>query len=773
MGKRLLNVIGLVFLQLTVMSQNSVRGFVRDSLNHEVLIGATIIDSDNKGVITNEFGYFSFSGMPAGNKLYVSYLGYKTKIEPYNTGDTIINIFLVPGITLETVNISSRISIETIPEMGAVSITMKELSKLPTLAEPDILKKLQLMPGVQGGQEGRSGMFVRGGSPDQNLFLIDGMPMYHVHHIGGLLSVFHSSVINDVKLYKGGFPARYGGRVSSVVDVRLKEGNKKEHHGEFGVGLASGDITLEGPLGSSKTSYIVSLRRFWYDILTRPLSKIIFNGFSVGYNFYDFYGKISHQISETERLYLTFYSGDDKLVYTYNTFNKDEFKFKNYQKWGNILGNLRYNKIFNERMSLDLKAGYTRYRFHQLDQTKKPDEIIKTEYLSYASDYSIKADFQWNFNKLYSARWGTDLIRHHYKPGVNTNTVDNSVERFGSKEVFATETAIYFENIISPIEWFNANFGLRYNTYYVSNKLFTNLEPRITLNLMTKNAGAFKLSYMKIMQPVHMLGFSGMGIASDLWVPSLKEVPPIKSEQYSVGYVKTLPYGFELNVEAYCKNLSNMIAYKEGAYFYGGSEDWSDKIEKDGIGSMKGVELLFRRTSGATNGWISYTLAKSDRQFTNINQGKMYPFKYDRRHDFTAVLQHSFSERLSVSATWMYGSPYPVTLATGKYVSNRIVSDITDYSEIFQPNIAALYSDKNSLRLESYHRLDFGVNYEWINKKGKKRKIIGGIYNAYSRMNAAFYYWDYRDPNDNTSDVVVKKAAILPIIPTLKYVASW
>ena len=767
----------LSLLAVSAFSQhNYVHGFVRDSSSYEPIIGAAVYLNNYNGVITNEFGYFGLNITQSDSLLNASYLGYRNKKFNINKTDTsAIEIFLSAGINLKEIEVNSRLSLEKTPEMSALHITMHEMDKLPSMAEPDVIKKLQLLPGVQGGEEARSGLYVRGGSPDQNLFLIDGLPIYNVNHIGGLLSVFQTTILNNVKLYKGAFPARFGSRVSSVVDVTLKEGNKKEHHGQVGFGLASGDITLEGPIDSAKTSYIVSFRRFWYDLLTRPVTKFAFDGFSIGYGFYDFYGKISHQFSPKSRLFLSTYAGDDKMAFTFNPWHREsDWKYKSYEKWGNQLISARWNYILNKKTVLDVKTGSTRYHLKQLSSTEYADStLLETTFNSNITDFTVTSELSYSVNDKYKLFAGLNGIRHAYEPGFNTLTENTSTERYGSKKVMATESSVYVENLISPFDWFNTNIGLRYNFYYSGKQLFTDFEPRITVNLMSDNLGSLKASYSKMMQPVHLLSLSGIGLPTDLWVPSVDNVKPVISQQYVIGYNKQILPGIELSLEAYKKDMANVISYKEGAYFYGGTQSWKDKIEIDGVGRSMGVEMLLRKTKGKATGWISYTLAKSERKFDNLNNGAWYPYKFDRRHDISYVGAYSFSDNLSISATWMFGTSYPVTLMSGKYFGYGSIQYRDEEGVLFQEDFATLYSAKNNLRFESIHRLDLGINYKWINKKGKKRMLVGGIYNAYSRMNASFYYYSTKDPNDSNSEIVIRKTAVFPIVPTIKYVMLW
>ncbi len=782
---RYILILFLSFLSFSAFSQKRIviSGLVKDKLTDEPLIGANIIAGKNgNGTSSDAYGFYSV-GIPKNKKvvLIASYVGYKPfRKEIDLTFDLRFDILMEPGVEIEAVNITAGKPIEERIEMGAVEIPVKQIKNMPMLGEPDVLKTMQLLPGVQGGSDGRSNLFVRGGSPDQNLFMLDGTPLYYVNHLGGFVSVFNPDILKNIKLYKGGFPARFGGRLSSVIDLRLKEGNKKEFHGSYGIGLISGDITLEGPIKTDKTSFIVSFRRVWIDFLLRPATKIAFKQASMGYNFYDFYGKISHEIDSRNRLYLSVYGGDDKLGYFYYK-HKEKIKSNTKYIWGNILSTLRWNRIYSSKLNSDVTLFYTRYRYKNRLFFKSPDSNGENLYTTAVHDFGIKADFNWYLSNNYNVRFGGGLSEDIFVPG--------QINYYFNEEGSVSETVVgnqnrtqafnlyfYAENEFSPFSWFSLNFGLRAVNYQVDGKNYFSAEPRLISNFNLGKLGAVKLGYTKMMQPAHMLTYTGSSFPTDIWLPSTAGIPPGEAIQYSVGYSKSFIEGtFELSIELYKKEMKNLLTIKGGVPLVN-SNPWEQNVERNGIGNSKGVELLLQKKEGRTTGWISYTLSKADRLFENVNNGISYPFKYDRRHDFSIVISRQVSKNIDCSATWVYGSGYPTTLYNGRYKTITLGdNNIVPGSDLFNVNGYSegyLYPGKNWLRMRDYHRLDLGINFhkEITGKRGTKkiRTWTIGVYNAYCRQNAVYYYFDY-EYSDYHNPIVLYQQSGFPIIPTIKY----
>lgn len=776
--------LSLFVLLVYAQEKITISGLVKDKTTGEPLIGANIVAGQTGyGTTSDAYGFYSFeiTGRPVVF-LKASYVGYKLfqKIIDLK-GNVRLDILLDPGIEINEVKVSAQKPIEERMELGMVELPVAEVKNMPMFGEPDVLKAMQLLPGVQGGSDGRSGLYVRGGSPDQNLFMLDGTPLYYVNHLGGFVSVFNPDILKNIKLYKGGFPARFGGRLSSVVDLRMKEGNKKALHGSYGIGLISGDFTLEGPIKTDKTSFIVSLRRVWIDFLLRPITKVAFKHASMGYNFYDFYGKISHEIDPANRLYFSLYGGDDRLGFFFNM-PKEKTRSNARYIWGNVLSTLRWNRIFSPKLNSDITLFYTRYRYKNNLFYKTDNAKGSNLYATGVHDLGLKADFNYYVSQNYKFRFGGGISNNWFIPGqisYNSSVSEQKIDTIigGQNGTRAFNTFFYLENEFSPVRWWTINAGVRVVNFGVDRKNYLSFEPRILSNFSLGKHGAIKLGYTKMMQPVHMLTYSGSAFPTDIWLPSTGRLSPAFSTQYSVGYFKTLGEGqYELSLELYKKHMTQLLTVKGGVPLVN-TRSWEQNVEMNGLGNSKGIELMLQKKQGQTTGWVSYTLSKADRQFANIDNGKPYPFKYDRRHDLSIVVNRKLSKHVDFSATWIYGSGYPTTLQNGLY--QVIVPGSGDLkspdSDLFQVNNYAeayIYPGKNWLRMRDYHRLDLGFNFR-KEKKGKRglplvRTWTIGVYNAYNRQNAVFYYYDHKN-FDSNNPIVLYQQSGFPIIPTAKY----
>ncbi|RLD59996.1 MAG: TonB-dependent receptor [Bacteroidetes bacterium] len=775
----------LIFFSTQLFSQKiTISGFVQDDKSGEKLIGANVYDLNSlKGTITNNFGFYSLT-LPATDsvKIIFSFIGYQTqKKDLALKKDFSLNIYLHAGNLLhEVVVTDQRIKpIEQRDEMSIVSIPMKQIKTLSSLGgETDIMKALQLMPGVQSGNEGTSDLYVRGGSPDQNLILLDDVSLYYINHLGGFVSTFNTDALNSVKLIKGGFPARYGSRLSSVLDIRMKEGNMKKFHGQGTMGLVSSKISLEGPVKKDTSSYIISFRRFLYDIFSRPISKMAFNGVSVGYNFYDFNAKINYKLSDKNRLYLSFYLGDDKFITKFKDKSKENVA-KNALKWGNILGALRWNHLYNRKLFSNITLSYTRYKylteFSYKDKSNQDNMESYNNFYSGINDINAKFDFEYYIIPRYKIKFGINNIYHTFQPGtinykqsgiqLSTN-IDTS---FGNYSINAFENSAYLENEISISNKFNSNIGIRTSNYIVNKKNFYSIEPRILFSYIITENMSIKLSYSEMQQYVHLLTSSSVGMPIDLWVPATKKVVPEKSQQIAFGISKSLKnFKYELSVESYYKKMHNMIAYKEGSSYFGTSQDWQDKVETNGNGESLGIEFLLQKKEGKTTGWISYTLSKTTRRFNNINNGKTYPYKYDHRHDISIVFNHKLKDNIDISATWVFSTGSPITLAIGKYY---MIDDNDNDNPAFIYEEADIYGSKNSFRMHSYHRLDVCIIFYKKKKWGERTWSIS-VYNVYNRQNPYYYYFDYDYDNDGNqigNDLKLYQQSLFPIIPSVSY----
>ena len=634
----------------------TISGYVSDAETGEKLIGTNIYDLNlNLGTSSNNYGFYSLS-VPKNTEinLLISYIGYKTEVKKILADQNIrLNFELSQDNELEKVVIvvPKEKPIEKRSEIGVLSIPIQQIKMLPALGgETDVIKAFQLMPGVQSGNEGSSNLFVRGGSPDQNLILLDDVPLYYVNHLGGFVSIFNTDAIKNVKLIKGGFPAFYGNRLSSIVDIRMKEGDMKKFHGNFMIGVIAAKVSVEGPI-NKKTSYFFSARRMLYDLLMRPISYFAFEKvMSAGYYFYDLNAKINHRLSDKNHLFLSLYAGDDHLGVD---INGDLQKSGMDNNWGNQLASVRWNHLFNSKLFMNTTLSYTRYRykFENDSKLKESNDEYFNAYKSTINDFSLKNDWEYYPSPNYKLKFGVGAVSHRFQPGVSTyrQKQNNSIildTLVGNYDQKSFEFYGYIENKIKIGKRITANIGLRNNNYYVNGKEYHSIEPRVLFNILLAKNLSVKAAYSKMEQNLHLLTSTGLGMPIDLWLPATERASPEKSEQYTLGIAKTiLKYNLELSVEAYYKSLRNLITYKPGATYMNTSERWENKILDDGKGKSYGLEILLQKKQGRSTGWISYTLAKTTRQFDQINGGEVYPFKYDRRHDFSIVYNYKIKKK--------------------------------------------------------------------------------------------------------------------------------
>ncbi len=775
--KNLILIIIFFFSNSVVCSQNyTISGYVTDRQTGEQLVGATIYSPVlQKGSQTNSFGFYSLT-LPVQDSILIqiSYVGYNTVTNTFVLNkNKIISFELISGITTQNVVVNGN-SIDKTIEMGKLQIPVKQLDLIPTLgAEPDLMKAFQLMPGVQSGNEGSSGLYVRGGSPDQNLILLDDVPLYYVNHLGGFVSIFNTDAINSVSLTKGSFPARYGGRLSSVMDVRMKEGNMKKVTGNVTLGTVTSKISIQGPVKRDVSSFIFSARGLLWGFVYQPLMRILLEDMSIGYNFYDINAKYNHKLNKNNRVYFSFYYGDDNLI-----FNVKENMFINDEKaiytlrWGNLMTAVRWNKVFSQKLFSNLTFSYTRYRYvSDFSYTNKIEkEYINYNYYTGINDFNFKYEFDYYVNSNYKIKTGTEAIFHNFNPGVTKtiSKIENTTEHdttIGNKSIMALENTYYFENEIKIGKRFTTNIGLRMSNYFINNKYFFSFEPRIINRFSLNKTLSIKASYSKTQQNIHLLTSSTVGMPVDIWVPATAIAKPSQSQQVAFGVFKsTFDNTIEISIETYYKELSNLIAYKEGVSYQGTSQNWQEKIETNGKGTSYGIELLIQKKAGVITGWLGYTYAKTYREFENINNGNKYPFKYDRTHDLSLVVNYKVNKKINLSASWVFGSGYPYTLPRGKY---PIINDNQDWltanlgfnylDEVY------IWEDRNSRRMRSFHHLDFGMNFKKQKKRGIRTWTIS-VYNVYNRQNPYFYYMNFEN-----NEWKLFQQSLFPVIPSISY----
>jgi len=778
----------IIFLSLFTMftpgySQKiSVSGYVKDAASGEIIAGATVTTDDRLNyAISNSYGYYilTLNHSEDSVRIQASFVGFS----PISYS-VIPNRNLKVDFALRSSNILDEVTVtaektatyEKRKEMSVATVPISKVTAMPSLGgESDLLKSLQLMPGIQSGNEASSGLYVRGGSPDQNLMVIDDAPVYYVNHLGGFVSTFNSDAINSMKLVKGGFPAHYGSRLSSVVDVKMKEGNMKEFHGSGMIGMIASKIMLEGPVKKDTTSYMLSIRRFMYDLITRPLTKLTSeNGTSAGYYFYDLNAKINHVISSRDRLYLSFYSGADKILSRKKTTTDLN---KMILEWGNILGSFRWNHLYSDRLFSNLTLYSTRYRLaNDYTYTFTRNNLKEKTLLGYWSgivDLSIKADFDYYINQNYKMKYGGTAIFHHFNPNTtsyksfeNSAAVDTS---FGSIKQNGFEHAVYLENEISIGSRLFSNFGLRVTNYQTPNRNYASIEPRFLTTFLIGENTLLKASYSQLNQYIHLLTGSGPNMQNDIWVPVTDAIKPSFSKQFAFGLERTFSNGmYDISLEGYYKTMNDLITFKDGVATISSASDWQTLVETNGTGKSYGMEFLLQKIKGPITGWIAYTYSKTTRQFDNKNNGKPYPFKYDRPHDISIVYLHRIKSNIQLSATWVYGTGYPFTLAAGKYLMPGGPGNAFNYT-------GQVYNDLNSYRMRDYHKLDVGVNFHKTVKLGERTWSIN-IYNLYNRQNPYYYFLETEVQYDQTGreipeskKTLLKQQSYFPIIPSFSY----
>lgn len=806
----------------------TVSGFVYEKGSRETLIAANVFDRPSqKGAVSNNFGFYSLS-IPAGSvALRASYVGYTSQECVFDAAaDTVIHFFLEPSSLLQEVVIEAK---QTIPmhnvDVGKITLNSQTFQALPSfLGEKDVIKTLQLMTGVAAGTEGVAGMYVRGGNLDENLYLVDGNPLYHVNHLGGIFSTFNPEAVKTMDFYKGSFPARYGGRLSSVVDVRMTDGSMRGFSGTASIGLISSRFNLQGPIVKDKTSFNVSLRRTYLDLVTRPTLYFIgrkdkkknpdnYENPNVGYYFYDFNAKINHKFSDKSRLFLSVYDGKDKFFlnmdtkndYTYNfqsTYDPENPSFNTHREkgedktnfnlsWGTRMASLNWAYAVNSKLFSNTTLVYSRYSsdIHSKYRGKRELTISEehsdktttqtaksenqTKYRSGILDIGYRLEFDYTPMHNHFIRFGTSLLHHRFRPeqsGIIAMAEDDIQKRndtitFANERILVNELSLYAEDEMSVDERLKVNAGMHLSGFFVQGKSYISLQPRLSARYLLNDDWSVKASYAKMNQYVHLLQSTNISLPNDLWVPITKNIKPMISHQVSAGVFGRW-HGFDLSVEGYYKSSKNQVEYKEGASLFSGKLNWEQRVAQ-GLSKSYGMEMMANKSFGNTSGWLGYTLSWSDRQFPNgeINRGRIYPAKYDNRHKINAVVMHKFGKKFDVSASWVYSTGNWTTLATQKYLDEN--GHETEYID-----------KRNNFKMPAYHRLDLSFNYYRHKKKGRLGIWNLSIYNAYSHHNSFLIMPSNeitRIPIDGGAYMeteekpILKSLSIFPIIPSFSY----
>lgn len=775
-------IILLSICQLTIAQHYTISGFVEDSQTRERLIGAHVIDSlSQTGTITNDFGFFSLKSTNNQAAIYSSYMGGSSpKHYLMLTKDTFVFLSInTTNILDEIIVVSESYRQEVTTPLGLTTVSMKTINNFPALGETDVIKALQTDPGAKGGIEGASGLYVRGGGFGENLFLLDDVPVYNVSHLYGFFSAFNGSAIKDIKLYKSSFPSRYGGRASSVVAIRSREGTNERIKGEVSVGLVSSKLLLEGPLFNKKTTFLVSGRRSYLDLVVKPLKSngLIDNSFP-DYHFNDVNIGITHTFSHKNRIILNTYFGND---YIQEIVDKDE-KYLDYiitakdeetSGWGNLITSIRWNHAFKGRLFSNASLAYSKYNYSvengsfynkidSAEHTLSNREIIG-EYQSSIVDLIAKIDFDFQLNQSFLFRFGFGNTFRLFEPGNIKNTIQSTEEHLNTETTFSNQNPnvneyfAYLEAAWNPGPKYNTNAGCRISGQQFGSAYSFNIEPRVAMSYSLTDYLAFKLGYARMFQYTHLVIATGLNKPMEIWLPAADNIKPLMSDQISFGTSFRVNKRWLLAVEAYNKWLSNTTAIKNGISLLTDFIPWQE-ILTQGNGEAKGLEIGLDKQSGKLTGKFTYSLSNSNRTFPLLNNGETFDFDYDRLHDISIYLNYKLSAKWDFSALWIYGTGFPVSLPVAQYISALDMYNLDSEvgGEVYY------YPSLNNYRLPAYHRLDVGAHYKKTNKIGKHIISID-IFNVYNRKNPVTAY--YRGYNNKK----LKYGYLLPIIPSFSY----
>jgi len=778
--KTTLLLLWLLFSTAVFAQKNyTVSGTLKDANSGETLIGANVYVGDGStGTITNEYGFYSLSLAADTVLITFSYIGYQPSIHKfYLNGDTTLNIELSDGKTIEEVVVSASSNKEKMnsTQMGMDEVTVKEAKEIAAVfGEVDIIKVLQLKPGVQSGTEGSSGVYVRGGGADQNFFVLDEAPVYNPSHLFGFFSTFNADAVKNVKLYKAGFPAQFGGKLSSVIDVRMREGNRKKYHLTGGIGAISSRLTVEGPIVKDKGSFILSGRTTYIALITAALNesnKDNENWTQIpDYSFYDINLKVNYDISDKDRLFLSGYFGRDVFLYSSPTGGLN-FNFQ----WGNIAGTLRWNRIISPKLFVNTSFTFSDYEYNIKNKFDEFDIALG----SGIRDLNLKTDFTWLPTNKHNVRFGANAIYHRFSVGRFDAGNGSDIDFEAGSLFHAGEFGAYISDDWTISQRLKILLGVRFSGFYNQNKFYYAAEPRFAIKYNVHKDVSIKASYARMSQYIHLVSTSGGTLPTDVWYPSNPNVTPQFSDIASVGVSWALGRDFFISVEGYYKWLHNQIDFRDGAQLF-----LNDELDKEfifGKGNSYGAEFYIEKKNGDIRGWIGYTLSWTWRQFAEVNNGTAYHPKNDRRHDISAVVMWDIPWTrpkfpLTLSASWVYGTGAAVSMPSGRYLQQDYVGTNT-----FQ--FIPIYTERGGFRMPAYHRLDIGLVWKLFpqSKKRFRSDITFSVYNVYNRRNPFFMYIDAVYPdggNGNNTNQIPEKfeakvVSLFPIIPSVTWNFKW
>jgi len=761
-------------------NKHTISGYVKDASTGEFLIGANVyIKETLKGTTTNRYGFFSLTHVEGNCHFVVSFIGYSKYEKVINLNKNYqINVSLKLNaiLTKEVVITGEKEDKNTQnTKVGTFELPIEKVKALPAfMGEVDVLKTIQLAPGVQSAGEGNTGFYIRGGGPDQNLILLDEAVVYNASHLFGFFSVFNADALKNVELTKAGMPANYGGRLASVLDISMKEGNNKKYKVNGGIGLIASRLTIEGPIKKDTCSFIISGRRTYVDIMMKPFMNESSSFSGSGYYFYDLNTKINYIFSDKDRVFLSGYFGRDVF-----TIKSAESSFDNSISWGNATVSFRWNHLYNDKLFSNTSIIYNDYQFSSSSFQNQYEMELK----SGIRDWNAKIDYTYLLSTKHNIKFGANYIHHTFSPNNATSQVSDVDLDLGQEvKLYSHDAAAYISDDFELTERIKFNAGLRYTYFqqigpfdrFIKNergetidtihfdknenvKTYNHLEPRFSLRFKVNELSSIKLSYTQNYQYIHLASVSSVSLPTDIWVPSSSLVKPQFGTQYSLGYYRNFKQNiYESYIEIYYKELKNQIEYKEGALPEDNINNNTDNNFTFGEGESYGGELFFKKRKGKLTGWIGYTLSWTTRQFPEINQGKEFFAKYDRRHDVSIVVSYDFNKRLSCSAIWVYATGNAMTLPISRYV--------------IEGNIINEYSEKNTFRMPAYHRMDLSLTYQLKKRKRYESNINLSIYNVYNRYNPYYIYFETTgNINDYDLEIQAKQVSLFPIIPSISW----
>lgn len=763
----LLASINLLYAQGTTGPEKfTISGTIKTRAKGETMIGATV-RAGNAQTTSNEYGFYSFT-LPGGSyTIEFTAVGFQSRHDTILLNkDITLNVFLEEEIkSLEGVVVTAQSKGRSIssPQMGMERVSTREIKNIPVLlGERDILKTIQLLPGIKSAGEGNSGFYVRGGAVDQNLLLLDEAPVYNASHLLGFFSTFNSDAVKDMTIYKGGMPAQYGGRLSSVVDIKMNDGNNQDYNVSGGVGLISAKLNVEGPIQKDRSSFLLTGRRTYADMFLK-----LSNDSSINRNklyFYDLNAKLNYQLGPKDRLFLSGYFGKDKLGVG-NTFGI---------AWGNGTGTLRWNHIFNHKLFKNTSLIFSNYKYLINIQSGDDDFDI----FSQIQDWNLKQEYQWNAGTKHNVRFGFNSIYHTITPGKVDARKSVGVNSSALQKRYSWENALFISDTWKASSRFNLTYGMRVSAFSILGegdyfqfdsegnvtdttwysrgefvKTYLNLEPRFAFSFVINPVSSIKASYVRNTQNLHLVSNSTSSNPTDKWIASTNVIKPEIADQVSLGYYRDLlDRRWELTIETYYKSMQNQIDYRDGADVFANN----DAIESQllfGKGRAYGLETLLKKKAGRFTGWLSYTLSKTERRIDGINNNEWYNARQDRTHEISITGSYQLSPKWNVSANWIFYTGEAVTFPAGKYQ--------IDHQTVFY------YTDRNGHRMPNYHRLDLGATWELKKKKRWSSELSFSLYNAYGRENA--YTITFRDNEDDPGKTEAVQYALFKFIPSISY----